>query len=157
MHEQNLLAYPLKHIQNMTCQYLSFYHHGLVCHLLTPGLLQELPNQASLFPLTTPSTDCSHHGQCEPLNMEVITMVLHSELCTGSISVKPRSFWWPRDALHDLLAPNAFASLSPFPPTPPLAHPSLPHWPPCQPLNIRGTTFPWLVPGDLCILLSFFL
>lgn len=126
----------------MTSHYLSFYRHGLVCHLLTPGLLQELPNQVSLFPLTTPSTDCFHHGQCEPLNMGVITLVLHSELCTGSISVKPRSFWWPSNALHDQLAPNAFASLSPFPPTLPLTHPSVPHWPPCQPFKHSRHNFP---------------
>lgn len=101
----------------MTYHCLSFYHRGLVRHLLTPGSLQVLPNQASCFlqPFTpqtvliTASASLSiwrsgHMGP--PLGA---LQGLH-------IRVKPRPLRWPRNALHDLLAPNAFASRSPFPP-----------------------------------------
>lgn len=117
-------------------------------------VMQELPNQASLFPLTTPSDHSLHrqflswavrafkHGghplrALHGLHLHQTKILLMAQQCpTWSAS------------------PNAF---TPFPPSIPLAHPSLPDWPLWQPMNIPATTFPWLVPGNHCILLPFFL
>lgn len=140
-------------------RYFNFYHHGLSYYRLATGLLQEPPNQAPCFPLTTHSRLFTWEPVWALKHGSQVTPLLCSEACRASHLGQTKVLMMACNALHNLPAPTPFSSLSSPPPCwlSSLLTPLEPHWPPCQFLNMPGTTFPLLVPKYLCILLSYFL